>query len=221
MKFYEINNSTLSEWVKENDFAFLYGAGKMYANDPDTKEWLADIIDRSNRIEPVYDNNIIGTSCEELSDEDGLILAVYDDNNVALYIACYDVDKLTYDVHFNDSSYSDSEGINSSYDCCMDWIECNRNDDLTYFGDYKGGTVSIVCNETGKTLYEEEIKSLSLSDDTIQLLEDNSISVEYNCGGYNYKIHYPTDNYDYCNTEEEVLSCVKEYIEYWDNKINK
>lgn len=61
----------------------------------------------------------------------------------------------------------------------------------------------------------------SLSRETINLLKENGITVEYNGGGCNYKIHYPTDNYDYCNTEEEVLSCVNEYIEYWDNKINK
>lgn len=27
----------------------------------------------------------------------------------------------------------------------------------SYFADYKGGTVSIVCNETGETIYEEEV----------------------------------------------------------------
>lgn len=29
----------------------------------------------------------------------------------------------------------------------MDWIEFNRGDESTYFGDYKGGIVSIVCDK--------------------------------------------------------------------------
>ncbi len=63
----------------------------------------------------------------------------------------------TYDVIFNDDMNSNSKGIHGTFDECMDWIECNRGNDSTYFGDYKGGTVSIVCDQTGEYVYNEEI----------------------------------------------------------------
>ena len=63
----------------------------------------------------------------------------------------------TYDVIFNDSYDSNSKGIHGTIDECMDWIEFNRNDKSTYFGDYVGGTVSIVCDQTYETVYEESI----------------------------------------------------------------
>ena len=65
--------------------------------------------------------------------------------------------KLTYDVQFNDDYNSNNKGFNESIEYCMDWINANRNDNSTYFGDYRGGTVSIVCNETGEYVYNENI----------------------------------------------------------------
>ena len=63
----------------------------------------------------------------------------------------------TYDVVFNDSNDSNSKGIHGTYDECMSWIESNRYDQSTYFGDYKGGTVSIVCDQTEEEVYSESI----------------------------------------------------------------
>lgn len=63
----------------------------------------------------------------------------------------------TFDVQFDNEILSNSEGFNISYKDCKDWISFYRNDNSTYFGDYKGGTVSIVCNETGETVYSEPI----------------------------------------------------------------
>ena len=62
----------------------------------------------------------------------------------------------TYDVHFNDSSDSNNKGFSSSIEECEDWINSNKG--TGYFADYKGGTVSIICNETGETVFEQEIK---------------------------------------------------------------
>lgn len=62
----------------------------------------------------------------------------------------------TYDVHFNDSIESNNKGFSLSIKECRDWIEANKG--TSYFTDYKGGTVSIVCNETGETVFEQEIK---------------------------------------------------------------
>ena len=65
---------------------------------------------------------------------------------------------LTYDVHFNDERDSNSKGFTDSYDDCLSYIEEYNGTNHSYFEDYKGGTVSIVCNETGETVYEEEVK---------------------------------------------------------------
>lgn len=61
-----------------------------------------------------------------------------------------------YDVVFNDTA-SNCKHINSTYECCMQWIEANRHDNTTYFADYKGGTVSIVEVNTGNYVYTENI----------------------------------------------------------------
>ncbi|RHO65698.1 hypothetical protein DW083_20200 [Parabacteroides sp. AF48-14] len=64
----------------------------------------------------------------------------------------------TYDVVFNDDNDSNSKGFKETIDYCMNWIEFNRNNKSTYFGDYKGGSVSVVCNETCEVIYEETIE---------------------------------------------------------------
>lgn len=65
----------------------------------------------------------------------------------------------TYDVYFNDNGNSNNEGFKESLEYCMNWIEANRKDKSTYFGDYANGTgtVSIVCNETEEVVYSEDI----------------------------------------------------------------
>lgn len=63
-----------------------------------------------------------------------------------------------YDVVFNDDTASNCKHINSTYECCMQWIEANRHDNTTYFADYKGGTVSIVEVNTGNYVYTENIQ---------------------------------------------------------------
>jgi len=65
---------------------------------------------------------------------------------------------LTYDVHFNDDSNSNSKGYQTDYDYCKEYIDRNNGTNNSYFSDYKGGIVSIVCNETGETIYEEDIR---------------------------------------------------------------
>lgn len=62
-----------------------------------------------------------------------------------------------YDVVFNDDTASNCKHINSTYECCKQWIEANRHDNTTYFADYKGGTVSIVEVNTGNYVYTENI----------------------------------------------------------------
>lgn len=65
----------------------------------------------------------------------------------------------TYDVHFNDEYDSNNnKGMQATIEECRDYIDMYNGTDESYFEDYKGGIVSIVCNETGETVYEEVVK---------------------------------------------------------------
>ena len=64
----------------------------------------------------------------------------------------------TYNVHFNDSNDSNDKGFKLSFEDAKAYIESNNGTNNSYFEDYKGGMVSIVDNETGETVYEEEVK---------------------------------------------------------------
>ena len=64
----------------------------------------------------------------------------------------------TYDVYFNDEYDTNNKGFEESLDYCKAYIASNNGTSESYFADYKGGIVSIVCNETGETVYEENIR---------------------------------------------------------------
>ena len=66
--------------------------------------------------------------------------------------------QFTYDVVFNDEYDSNSKEMHATIEECKEYIRQNNGTDYSYFADYKGGTVSIVCNETGETVYEEEVR---------------------------------------------------------------
>jgi len=63
----------------------------------------------------------------------------------------------TYNIVFNDEENSNDKGFEMSYDYCLNYIKSNNGTNHSYFADYKKGTVSIVCNETGETVYETEV----------------------------------------------------------------
>ena len=65
----------------------------------------------------------------------------------------------TYDVVFNDDCHSNSKGWKETLDYCIDYIKSNNGTDNSYFADYKGGIVSIVCNETDETVFDEPVKN--------------------------------------------------------------
>jgi hypothetical protein len=64
----------------------------------------------------------------------------------------------TYDVHFNDSKDSNSKGFQLTLEECKEYIDANNGTNNSYFNDYKRGIVSIICNETGQTVYEETVR---------------------------------------------------------------
>ena len=63
----------------------------------------------------------------------------------------------TYDVHFNDNNDSNSKGFEMTIEDAKSYIQSYNGTNNSYFADYKGGTVSVVCNQNSKTVYEEEV----------------------------------------------------------------
>lgn len=64
----------------------------------------------------------------------------------------------TYDVFFHDSENDNNKGFSLSKQECIDYINANNGTNDSYFDDYKGGCVQVVCNETGEVVYEEVIR---------------------------------------------------------------
>ena len=64
----------------------------------------------------------------------------------------------TYDIFFNDSENSNNKGFSISLEDAKNYIERNNGTNESYFADYKGGTVSIICNETQESVFETEVK---------------------------------------------------------------
>lgn len=86
-----------------------------------------------------------------------LSLTIIGNNYLALRITVKRL-IMTYDIYFNDNEYSNNNGFRMTLKEAKDYIEMHNGTDWSYFADYKGGMVSIVCNETGKEVYSEEIK---------------------------------------------------------------
>jgi len=63
----------------------------------------------------------------------------------------------TYDVYFDNDESSNNKGFKITKGKCIDYIRANNGTNASYFADYKGGTVRVVCNETGKTVYEKKV----------------------------------------------------------------
>lgn len=63
----------------------------------------------------------------------------------------------TYDVHFNNDTNSNSKGFECTFQQAFNYITRWNGTDESYFADYKGGTVSVVCNETGEEVYQTKV----------------------------------------------------------------
>lgn len=64
----------------------------------------------------------------------------------------------TYDVVFQDSENGNAKGFHATIEYCKDYIQKYNGTNESYFADYKGGTVQIVCNESGEVVYEKLVK---------------------------------------------------------------
>ena len=66
--------------------------------------------------------------------------------------------KETFDVVFNDNWDSNSVGVHGTIEDCESYINTRNGDKSSYFGDYEGGTVSIVSDLTGRMVKEWRIE---------------------------------------------------------------
>lgn len=106
----------------------------------------------------------ISITCNEdmqmvISDEDAKLIPGLVEEYAPAASMDYTIEDMnTYDVVFNDDSNSNSKGFEASLDYCKDYIQTYNGTDESYFADYKGGTVSIMCNETEEEVYSELVK---------------------------------------------------------------
>lgn len=65
--------------------------------------------------------------------------------------------QLTYDIVFNSNESSNNKGFATTIEDCKSYIKKFNGTNESYFEDYKGGIVSIYCNETEETVFETEV----------------------------------------------------------------
>jgi len=63
----------------------------------------------------------------------------------------------TFDILFNDNNNSNNKGFAVSIEEAKDYISRYNGTNESYFEDYKGGIVSIICNETEEVVFETEV----------------------------------------------------------------
>lgn len=63
-------------------------------------------------------------------------------------------ENFTYDVQFHNENYSNSKGFEMTFQQALDYIN-NADRTTSYWPDYRGGVVQIVCNQTGQTTYTQ------------------------------------------------------------------
>lgn len=98
-----------------------------------------------------YNETICANSSLEFSD-------MYEDGDKVAVIVVRTWN--TFDVVFQSDDSSNSKGFNTSFEYCKNYIEMNNGTNESYFENYKGGYVQIVCNETEEVVFETEIPKL-------------------------------------------------------------
>jgi len=68
-----------------------------------------------------------------------------------------EVEKQTYDIFFHSNDSSMNNGFRFSLEQAKNYISMHNGTNHSYFQDFKGGLVQIVCNETEEVVFETEI----------------------------------------------------------------
>lgn len=83
--------------------------------------------------------------------------AFNDEHSYLCWVDTHEEEVLTYDVYFDSDTDSNNMGFTSTLEYCQNWVNMHNDTNHSYFKDYKGGTVSIRCNETELTVLETEV----------------------------------------------------------------
>lgn len=67
-------------------------------------------------------------------------------------------EELTYDVVFNDDESTNAKGMEATKVDAILYVKFYNGTNESYFADYKGGVVQVVCNQTGDVVYEETVR---------------------------------------------------------------
>jgi hypothetical protein len=68
------------------------------------------------------------------------------------------MENLTYDLLFNNDENSNHAGFAfASLDEAVSYIKRYNGKDESYFADYKGGIVQVICNETDDYYFEFDV----------------------------------------------------------------
>lgn len=130
-----INYTLLEEFVRDN---------RQYAADYETvAEYVLANCEMPNDYTPFLEEDATEEEIEEFTN--------YVNEN-------YDFPAYTYDVVFNDSEDGNSNDFKLTLQGAKDYISAHNGTDHGYFANYKGGTVEIIENETGETVYSEEVR---------------------------------------------------------------
>jgi len=69
----------------------------------------------------------------------------------------FEIKKQTYDIRFQSNDSSMNKGFRFSLEQAENYISIRNSTNNSYFEDFKGGMVQIVCNETEEVIFETEI----------------------------------------------------------------
>lgn len=115
---------------------------------------------QNNITEFINDNNIecklVNGDAKKLVISDPDAKKIEDNKSFEWYD--FVITNCTYDVHFDDENNSNCKGWAIGFNECKDYIDSYNGTDESYFENYKGGTVSVYCNEIGETVFETEVR---------------------------------------------------------------
>lgn len=78
--------------------------------------------------------------------------------NLDDFVARFVTKRRTYDIQFDDDNNSNNKGFGMTLEEAKEYVQRYNGTTESYFEDYKGGTVSVICNETGETVHQETVK---------------------------------------------------------------
>src|SRR5690606_8555783 len=157
----------IDEWIKENQ-TLTKCKGFTYWNGHNWQSVIVESELSDTEYEIIDDENLISELTKALEEkkfvQESFGKKLYEGNGYNIEVSQfasawweYELTQTTFDIRFDDDENSNSIGIAESLSYCKDYIKQHNGTNHSYFSDYKGGTASIVSNETGEKVFETEV----------------------------------------------------------------